>query len=271
MKRPLLPILLLLSGIAIGIIGTTLSKRPSVEPQASHSSVDLGEKPLSSAAPPVLRPDVASSSSPSRDLSSVVTPSTSPLPLATAPRSGASDADKPRPNNTLTGASSRSSSTNPASVPDHFLSLQSPTSVQGAPQIAALQSSATNAGSSENTSQQASSIPATNLANGGAAAAELNVPVPGGAVVPAAFYDTDPKSPQQQAALDRILKEFNDNVSQTEAGVDAQENWDEARKIADNQYLTLYGWQAYNARHIQAAKEALVEKRAAATPSPAIP
>jgi hypothetical protein len=40
-----------------------------------------------------------------------------------------------------------------------------------------------------------------------------------------------------------------------------EEVWEAARKFADESYLILFGYQAYNQYHIQAAKEALREKR----------
>jgi hypothetical protein len=91
---------------------------------------------------------------------------------------------------------------------------------------------------------------------------EITIPVPAGAKVPALFHDDTPKPPQQTKALDRIASEFEQNVSEIPAGMTQEEVWDAARLIADERYMTLFGYQAYNQYHIQAAKEALKEKRA---------
>ncbi len=90
---------------------------------------------------------------------------------------------------------------------------------------------------------------------------EITIPVPAGAKVPALFQDDTPKPPQQMKALDRIASEFEQNVSEIPAGMTKEEVWDAARLIADERYLTLFGYQAYNQYHIQAAKDALKEKR----------
>jgi hypothetical protein len=91
---------------------------------------------------------------------------------------------------------------------------------------------------------------------------EITIPVPEGAKVPALFQDDTPKPPQQMKALDRIASEFEQNVSEIPAGMTQEEVWEAARLIADERYMTLFGYQAYNQYHIKAAKEALKEKRA---------
>jgi hypothetical protein len=95
----------------------------------------------------------------------------------------------------------------------------------------------------------------------GAPIREINIPVPVGAKVPALFQDDTPKPPQQMKALDRIASEFEQNVSEIPEGMTQEEVWDAARVIADERYMTLFGYQAYNQYHIKAAKEALKEKR----------
>jgi hypothetical protein len=95
-------------------------------------------------------------------------------------------------------------------------------------------------------------------------AREILIPVPEGAKVPAAFFDGEDKPVAQQKALDRIAEEFEQNVSEIPAGMKKEEVWEAARLIADERYLTLFGYQAYNQYHIQAAKEALKEKQTAA-------
>jgi hypothetical protein len=96
---------------------------------------------------------------------------------------------------------------------------------------------------------------------GGGPIREITIPVPEGAKVPALFQDDTPKPPQQMRALDRIASEFEQNVSEIPAGMTQEEVWDAARMIADERYMTLFGYQAYNQYHIKAAKEALKEKR----------
>lgn len=93
-------------------------------------------------------------------------------------------------------------------------------------------------------------------------AVEQELAVPPGAIAPAALYDDDPKTPQQEAALERILNEFQETVtSDVGQSLTQAELWEAARLQADRRYLTLFGWQAYNARHLQSAKEAVAEKR----------
>lgn len=93
-------------------------------------------------------------------------------------------------------------------------------------------------------------------------AREISLPVPEGEKVPAVFFDAAEKPLPQQKALDRIAEEFERNVSEVPPGLTRKEVWEAARRIADERYLTLFGYQAYNHYHIQAAKEALKEKRA---------
>ncbi len=102
-------------------------------------------------------------------------------------------------------------------------------------------------------------------AAGGAAASggpEIVIEVPAGEKVPAVFYEVEPKPAPQQKMLDRIADEFNETVANPPPGVPEQQIWEDARRRADEQYLKLYGHAAYNARHLQAAREAVREKRA---------
>ena len=106
--------------------------------------------------------------------------------------------------------------------------------------------------------------PAPRLATGSFSSApvrEMSIPVPVGAKVPAVFYDGEEKPVPQQKAMDRIAKEFEQNVSQIPLGMTKDEVWDAARQLADERYLTLFGYQAFNQHHIQAAKDALREKK----------
>jgi hypothetical protein len=111
------------------------------------------------------------------------------------------------------------------------------------------------------TSYDPSSAP-SGVGFGGGPIREITIPVPVGAMVPALFQDDAPKPAQQLKALDRIASEFEQNVSEIPAGMTQEEVWDAARLIADERYMTLFGYQAYNQYHIKAAKEALKEKRA---------
>lgn len=88
--------------------------------------------------------------------------------------------------------------------------------------------------------------------------------VPEGAKVPTVFYDDTEKPLPQQKALDRIAEEFEKNVSEVPPGLTREEVWETARSIADERYITLFGYQAFNQYHLKAAKEALKEKRARA-------
>lgn len=93
-------------------------------------------------------------------------------------------------------------------------------------------------------------------------APEIVIEVPAGQKVPAVFYEAEPKPVPQQKMLDRIATEFNETVANPPPGVPEQQLWEDARRRADEQYLKLYGHAAYNARHLQAAREAAREKRA---------
>lgn len=88
------------------------------------------------------------------------------------------------------------------------------------------------------------------------------IEIPAGEKVPAVFYEAEPKPAPQQKMLDRIAAEFNETVANPPPGVPEQQVWEDARRRADEQYLKLYGHAAYNARHLQAAREAVREKRA---------
>lgn len=97
---------------------------------------------------------------------------------------------------------------------------------------------------------------------GGGMAREISIPVPEGAKVPAVFFDGEEKPVAQQKALDRIAEEFEQYVTEVPPGMKKEEVWEAARGIADQRYITLFGYQAFNQYHLQAAKEALKEKKA---------
>lgn len=114
------------------------------------------------------------------------------------------------------------------------------------------------------------------------------LPVPPGAQLPALFRDARPLPAPQRRALDRIANEFIDKVVvagnekedalEIENAVEkplgsprkevkdpveavASRVWESARASADRQYITLFGHAAYNALHMQTAKEAARERK----------
>ena len=103
-----------------------------------------------------------------------------------------------------------------------------------------------------------------NSSNQEPAIREIVQSVPEGAKVPTVFYDNTEKPLPQQKALDRIAAEFETNVSEVPPGLTREEVWETARSIADERYITLFGYQAFNQYHLKAAKEALKEKKARA-------
>lgn len=98
-------------------------------------------------------------------------------------------------------------------------------------------------------------------ADGAGQGSELVIPVPPGEKVPAIFLDENPRPVPQQKMLDRVAEEFNEAVSNPPPGVSVEEAWEQARLNADEKYLKLFGYAAYNAYHLQAAKEAAREKK----------
>jgi hypothetical protein len=94
---------------------------------------------------------------------------------------------------------------------------------------------------------------------------EISIPVPVGEMVPAVFQDDMPKPEAQRKALDRIAAEFERNVSEVPPGMTQNEVWSFAREIADERYITLFGYEAFNQFHLRGAREALREKKAGQT------
>lgn len=101
----------------------------------------------------------------------------------------------------------------------------------------------------------------------GASTVSPPVVVPPGARLPALFLDERPLPAAQRRVLDRVANDFIDAVASDPSGQD-RALWEAARAEADQQYIKLYGHAAYNSLHLQAAKEALRERRATATPPP---
>jgi len=92
--------------------------------------------------------------------------------------------------------------------------------------------------------------------------------VPTGGRLPAAIVDSSANLTEPQAeVLDRISEEFLDSAVTNNVGVDdlkknkeAQKKWSQSLMEANERYRALYGVDAYNARTIQAAKEALADR-----------
>jgi hypothetical protein len=146
------------------------------------------------------------------------------------------------------------SAANPVSAKNSAVASQN--SIESAGKVFPKQISGSTAGSSN------TGAPVSSAGSGAGAIREINIPVPVGAKVPALFQDDTPKPLQQMKALDRIASEFEQNVRETPEGMTQEEVWEAARLIADERYMTLFGYQAFNQYHIKAAKEALKEKRA---------
>lgn len=91
---------------------------------------------------------------------------------------------------------------------------------------------------------------------------EIAVAVPPGERAPAVFYDESPRPEPQMRMLDQIAREFNDLVAQPVPGYTSEQIWRAARDWADERYMYLFGWEAWNALHLSAAKEAVREKEA---------
>ena len=94
------------------------------------------------------------------------------------------------------------------------------------------------------------------------ASRDLNIAVPTGAKVPVVFYDNQARPLPQQQALDGIASEFNEIISNPPPGYTQAEVWEAARKLADERYTVLYGFEAFNQMSMQAAREALKDKKA---------
>ncbi len=90
--------------------------------------------------------------------------------------------------------------------------------------------------------------------------------VPSGARLPALFLDERPLPLPQRRVLDRVANEFIDAVAGDTSGQN-RDLWETAREAADQQYIKLYGHAAYNALHLQSAREAVREQRATIPPT----
>jgi hypothetical protein len=97
---------------------------------------------------------------------------------------------------------------------------------------------------------------------------QMEMNVPRGARLPAAIVDASTNlTPAQAEVLDRISEDFLDSAVSSNPGVDdlqknksAQKKWSQSLMEANERYRSLYGVDAYNARTIQAAKEALADR-----------
>lgn len=119
-----------------------------------------------------------------------------------------------------------------------------------------------NPGSQQEAQGSTGSSDVATVPSSGAGSVESNIPVPVGAIVPAILYDTEPKTPQQQAAVEKVIAEFEKNIAEVPGGYTQTEVWEAARNIADERYITLFGFEKFNQMHLSAAKEALKERKA---------
>lgn len=252
--------------VALGVVGSRLAGKKTTEsaPAERASGVNASlEVPKALRASPSSLPSSQQSSS----IASFSTPLTSQVasrfPAAKVPQPSAAKSNLPSGTSaSVSGSSGQSAgSTQGQSVPSGGLAALA------GPPIGNTSGAATDEpGGSAVATPAPLSQPETQNAVAAGNSREANLPVPEGAVIPAAFYDNEPRSPQQEAALNRILEDFDKNVTAPSPGLSEQETWAAAKKIADNQYLTLFGFNAYNERHLQAAKEALKEKQATQAP-----
>jgi hypothetical protein len=91
---------------------------------------------------------------------------------------------------------------------------------------------------------------------------EIAVTVPPGERAPAVFYDETPRPEPQVRMLDEIARGFNEAIQREVPGYTPEEVWREARDWADERYMYLFGWDAWNVLHLSAAQEAVLEKEA---------
>lgn len=115
-------------------------------------------------------------------------------------------------------------------------------------------------GGAGNGSDSADAPLANATGNSSDRSSELSISVPPGAVVPAVLMDETPRTPQQQEALDKIVEDFNDAVSGGETDPDT---WEDARQVADSRYIKLFGFRAFNQKHLEASRQAAAERRVA--------
>ena len=62
--------------------------------------------------------------------------------------------------------------------------------------------------------------------------------------------------------MEQVIKEFEKNIAEVPAGFTEGDVWDISREIADERYITLFGFEKFNQMHLSAAKEALKERKA---------
>ena len=97
---------------------------------------------------------------------------------------------------------------------------------------------------------------------------QIEMNIPQGARLPAAIVDASANlTPAQAEVLDRISEDFLDSAITNNPGSDdlkknkaAEKKWSQSLMEANERYRSLYGVDAYNARSIQAAKEALADR-----------
>lgn len=260
------PILLVVAALAIAaaVLLTTRTPVPTVpEGQTPAGMAGAVPAPGAEASPAV------SEAQPARPVSPVAAAGSPVMAPATAPALAASAPGKPT---AAAAPETRPSQSGKETEADRSGNIQAEMAVAQALSAAGLSTadikiatlgSAPAATANESASEAEATSEAAAAAEAVRPTRDLVVPVPTGAKVPVVFYDNEPRPLPQQQALDRIATEFSDTVNNPPAGYSQQEVWEAARKIADERYTVLYGFDAFNQISMQAAKEALKEKKAA--------
>lgn len=278
MKTPHLIALTLGGGIALGAVSSRILHRPPSTASPAAAEEAVREHPASRGisrsdrkeSPNPARPEAAFPSTAAQAPQSLVPAKAGAfpsVPATTPPESTAAAAANAQTSarTTIPGNSSPAAMPAGASTSAYSsLSAGVAASSSGGP---AASSPGRSAASGNSAGSAESSAPEPSEPQPADPASDLPIPV--GTIAPAVYYDAEVRSPQQQAALDRIAAEFEENVANAGTEVSQEENWQAARKVADDRYLTLFGYQAYNQYHLQAAKEAVKELKATAAPVPA--
>lgn len=266
--------------VLAGITASNLhdSKDASADDAASAASpTKIHRSPNSPAQPTETAPDATTAAARPTISSSVNTalpPSNSTVLSQPNQRPGStsqeSNPSQPSKNTGTANTQSSNTSTNPSPQANStstslvaFTTTAAATAQPGGAYGTGGQSASTSPGASQENAQP---TPEPEVAS--TEPPELNIPVPPGAIAPAVFYDQEPRSPQQTKVLDRIAKEFQQDIAAPSGGLSTQEVWETARYIADWKYQTFFGYAAYNEKHLQSAKEAVKERRALQTTTP---
>ncbi len=258
MKNLLIPASLLFAGLFLGVIATVaLRPNDTASPQAEQSGAGITKGGSTKSKSQIS--DLDSDPNTTSQDPTLQLPKGSQAPL------GAQANQRPGTNRASASPNS-SAATNKKSGPSDSLANQnSATSTEsGSASVSGNIAGNPGAGGLDSTGPGAaqSALPAAQAGS----QREFAQAVPTGAVVPAVYYDEVPRTPQQLAAMDRIMDEFENNVTNRDQGISESENWQYARDIADQRYIKLFGFQNYNQIHLRAAREALPERIPPATP-----